>query len=91
MKEGTERTVAQKRGIRTQMLAEAEAPCAEQAGGAQWFYLSFQCWHSLISFWPVSWDRRVECDAAGAVGNLKGDRRWKTEGAGPNDQAVLIP
>lgn len=37
MKEGTERAVAQKRGIWTQMLAEAEAPCAEQAGGAQWF------------------------------------------------------
>lgn len=29
------------------MLAEAEAPCAEQADGAQWFYLSFQCWQSL--------------------------------------------
>lgn len=33
----------------------------------------------------------MECDAEGGVGNFKGVGRWKTEGVGPNKQAVLVP
>lgn len=73
-------------------VRRGKAPFVEAANRAQQFYLSFQSvgtlssvfgWCLGINMWNVM--------QQGGGNFLKEDGRWNTEGAGPNEHAVLAP